>query len=274
MPTTSVTTWQQFLDAYVMQQGTQEDPHVIEIMADLNGNDAPMTAGVSSGTGTNGHHKVINGNFHNIANITTGAVVNAVLFQGRYVTWNKCNFINLYRNENYAFFGGSYTNYTQYFNDCTFQGKGYTIAASGTFTRCVIGSWETSRTSGSSGGIFGGSDFVTCYINANYKRDAGPNFDYHSLINCFVKGKIEPATPSVTSGWHIVGTVRNTCLNIDTPLNYTDGISGASVQSIVNVYNTDKMTGTIGAKSDMIGVTDGQMKNAAYLASVGFNIIE
>lgn len=273
MPTTTVTTWQQLLDAYVMQQGTSEDPHIIEIMADLNGNDAPMTAGISSGTGTNGYYKIINGNYHNINNISTGAVVNAVLFQGRYVTWNKCNFTNMFRNEQYAFFGGSYTNYNQYFNDCTFQGKGYRIADAGTFTRCVIGSWESSRTYGSSGGIFGTSDFITCYINANFKRDAGQNFDYHSLINCFVKGKIEPATPSVTSGWHIVGAVRNSCLNIETSLNYSTGISGSTAQSIINAYNTDKMTGTIGAKSDMIGVTDAQMRDAAYLASIGLNII-
>ena len=270
MPTTTVTTWQQLLDAYVMQQGTSEDPHIIEIMADLNGNDAPMTAGISSGTGTTGYHKIINGNYHNIDRINTGSVVNAVLFQGRYVTWNKCNFTNMFRNEQYAFFGGSYTNYTQYFYDCTFQGKGYGLAAAGTFTRCVIGSWESSRTAS---GIFGTSDFVTCFINANYKRDATQNYDYHSLINCFVKGTIEPASTSQTSGWHIVGNVCNTCLNIETPLNYTDGISGASAQSIINAYNTDKMTGTIGAKSNMIGVTDVQMKDAAYLASIGLNII-
>ena len=269
MPTTTVTTWRQLLDAYVMQQGTSEDPHIIEIMAELNGNDAPMTAGISSGTSTSGYHKIINGNYHNINNINTGAVVNAVLFQGRYVTWNKCNFINMYRNESYPFFGGSYTNYTQGFNDCTFQGKGYGIAESGIYSRCVI-TWESSRTNA---GVFGTSDFATCYIDASFKRDTSNNYDYGSLINCFVKGKIKPATASQTSGWHIVGTVRNTCINVDTSLNYPTGISGSNAQSIINVYNTDKMTGTIQAKSDMIGVTDSQMQDAAYLASIGLNII-
>ena len=266
MPTTSVTTWQQFLDAYVMHQGTQEDPHVIEIMADLNGNDAPMRVGIGSGN----YYKVINGNFHNINNINTGAVVDSILFSGRYVTWNKCNFTNMYRNESYPFFGGSYMNYIQVFTDCTFQGKGYGIAESGSFSRCVI-TWESTRTYS---GAFGTSYFTTCYIDANIKRDASSNYDYAMLVNCYVKGKIEPATSSVTSGWHIVGTVRNSCLNIETPLNYTEGIHGQSVQTVINVYNTSKMTGTIQEKSDMVGVTDAQMKDAAYLASVGFNIIE
>lgn len=270
MPTTTVTTWQQFLDAYVMQQGTSEDPHIIEIMADLNGNEAPMTAGISSGTNTSGYHKIINGNYHKIDRINTGSVVNAVLFQGRYVTWNKCNFTNMFRNESYPFFGGQYTYYTQYFYDCTFQGKGYGLAVAGTFTRCVIGSWDSSRTSA---GIFNSCDFVNCYINANIKRDTTQNHDYGSLINCFVKGKIEGATSSVTSGWHIVGSVRNSCLNIETSLNYSTGISSSNAQSIINAYNTDKMTGTIGAKSDMIGVSDAQMRDAAYLASIGLNII-
>lgn len=270
MPTTTVTTWQQLLDAYVMHQGTSEDPHIIEIMADLNGNDAPMTARISSGTDYDGYHKIINGNYHNITNISTGAVVNAVLFQGRYVTWNKCNFTNMYRNESYTFFGGSNLNYYQYFNDCTFQGKGYGISQSGYFTRCTIGSWESSRTTS---GIFNDSIFNTCYINANIKRDSSAKYDYGTLINCFIKGKIEGATSSQTNGWHIVGTVRNTCINVETSLNYTTGISDSNEQPIINVYNTDKMTGTIGAKSDMIGVTDAQMQDAAYLASVGFNII-
>ena len=268
MPTTSVTTWQQFLDAYAMPQGTKSDPHTIEIMADLNGNDAPMRAGLDSSN----YYKVINGNFHNINNINTGAVVSARLFSGLYVTWNKCNFTNMYRNESYPFFGGVYQSYTQYFIDCTFQGKGYGIAGSGTFSRCVI-TWESSRTTS---GIFLGSYFAYCYIDANYKRDATTNFDYSSLVNCYVKGKIEPATSDVTNSYYLVGSsaMRNSCINIETTLNYPNGLHSGDPQLSINVYNTSKMTGTIQKKSDTIGVTDAQMKDAAYLASVGFNIIE
>lgn len=267
MPTTTVTTWAQFKAAYTAAEGTESDPHIIEIMADLNCNDDPLTSGLSSGN----YYKVINGNYHKIDNLSTQTVVNAVLLHGRYVTYNKCNFVNMLRNENYSFFGGSYSDYSQVFNDCTIQGKGYAITGSGIFTRCVI-SWESARTYG---GHLIGCYCYYCYITINYKRDSTSNYDISYIANCFVRGKLEGASGN-TSGWHLVGTAVNSCINVDTDLNYPLGLTGQSgASSITSVYNTDKMTGTIADQSsyNIKPVTDAQMRDAAYLASIGLNII-
>lgn len=267
MPTTTVTTWPQFKAAYTAAEGTESDPHIIEIMADLNCNDDPLTAGLNAGN----YYKIINGNYHKIDNLSTQTVVNAVLLQGRYVTYNKCNFVNMLRNENYSFFGGSYTNYSQYFYDCTIQGKGYAIAGSGVFNRCVI-TWESARTYA---GHLGSCYCSYCYITLNYKRDSSSNYDINTLTNCFVKGKIEGANGN-TAGWHLVGSAVNSCINIDTDLNYPLGLTGqSSASSIASAYNTDKMTGTIADQSNLNikPVTDAQMQDAAYLASIGLNII-
>ena len=267
MPTTTVTTWAQFKAAYIAAEGTEADPHVIEIMADLNCNDEPLTGGLNAGN----YYKVINGNYHKIDNLSTQTVVNAALLQGQYVTYNKCNFVNMLRNENYGFFGVSFTNYSQYFNDCTIQGKGYEIANSGVFRRCVI-TWESARTYA---GHLNGCYCYYCYITLNYKRDSSSNYDISMIQNCFIKGKIEGANGN-TSGWHLVGSASNSCINVDTNLNYPSGLTGQnSVSPITVAYNKDKLTGTIGDQSsyNIIAVTDAQMRDAAYLASIGLNII-
>ena len=267
MPTTTVTTWPQFKAAFTSAEGTESDPHIIEIMADLNCNDEPLTGGLNAGN----YYKVINGNYHKIDNLSTQTVVNAVLLQGRYVTYNKCNFVNMLRNENYAFFGGAYSSYTQYFNDCTIQGKGYEIAVSGVFRRCVI-TWDSARTYA---GHLNGCYCYYCYLTLNYKRDSAANYDIYLLQNCFVKGKIEGANGN-TSGWHLFGSASNSCINIDTNLNYPLGISGQTSASQITVaYNANKMIGTIDDQSvlKIVSVTDAQMRDAAYLASIGLNII-
>lgn len=268
MATINVTTVDQFLNAFTQAVAAGDTEDTIEILADIDFNSAPLTQGYTAGG-----KKIINGNYHSLSNISTQNVVNDTLFKyndRNEITWNKVNFLNLYRNENYNIFLGNSINqqYYQKFNDCTFQGKGYRLARYAVFTRCAI-TWQNTQAISNA---FNNCLFSYCWIKCDIIRADAANYDFEELNTCYVEGKITPAS-GVTDGWHICSGLENSVLNIETNLNYRRGLSGAGTISTVNVYNTTKMTGTIAAQSNVTPVTDTQMKDASALAAVGFNII-
>ncbi len=268
MPTVQVSTWDEFVAAF--HSGTSNDRQVIEIMADLDAK--------SSISGQIGNYETnfitVNGNYHNISNIATSQAVDKALFRCINIVWSKCNFINVIRNEPYPVFhhesGHSIT-----FADCTFQGQGIAICGPGRmnsgiysglgyFLRCFITWTQTGTTI--PGTCFGGATFDRTYIDCELTTGTGQFADFGSLQNTsYLKGKIS-GTPS---GHSLIGSCSNAVINIECSSNYT--ISSNS--GTLSVYNTDKLTGTITPAPNVVGVTDSQLKNAAYLQSIGFDII-
>lgn len=264
----NVTTVDQFLTAYTQAVAAGDTEDTIEIMADIDFNTDPLTTSYLAGG-----KKIINGNFHSLSNISTQNVVSNAIFRApgtSEITWNKVNFLNLYRNENYVFFVGGQNNETYYqkFFDCTFQGKGYRLANYCNFTRCTI-TWQNTQALSNS---FGGCNFEYCWIDCDMIKTSGSNYDFGRLTNSYLNGKITGAN-GVTDGWHLCNGLENSVINVDTDLNYSRGLMGSSTITTVSVYNTTRMTGTIATQTNVIGVSDTDMHSAAALAAAGFNII-
>jgi len=271
MPTVQVTTWDQFVTAYTTAQGTSSDPHVIEIMADLDAASS-ITGPISAGN----YYKQVNGNYHNISNIATATTFSDIIFYGNHVTWDKCNFINVYRNNPYPiFFADSLDTYRPTFNDCVIQGQGICICGQGNmtanytgrgiFNRCVI-TWKQVGTN-YTGACIGSAIFNYCYLDVDIGTSTAPCYDFRSLTSCYVKGKISgDITGRPTS---MIGRCSDSVININTDLDYTL----VDTPVMLSLYNTDRLTGNVTGTTNVIGVTDAQLKDAAYLASIGFNII-
>lgn len=270
MPTTQVYTWDQFTAAYIAAQGTADDPHVIEIMADL---DAASSITDNYNAGNN-YYKQINGNYHNISNIATQTTFNAPIFSGYHVAWDKCNFVNVYRNNPYPIFFAN-SSYQPVFNDCTIQGQGICICGQGNmsanytgrgiFNRCVI-TWRQVGTN-YTGACIGSAVFNYCYLDVEISTSANSNRDLGSLYSSYVKGKITGDIGSRTTT--MINTCSDSVININTDLDY----NLVNTPEVLSVYNTDRLTGNVSGTTNVIGVTDAQLKDAAYLASIGFNII-
>ena len=269
MPTVQVTTWDQFMTAYTAAQGTSSDPHVIEIMADID-----AASSITSPLDAGNYYKVINGNYHNISNIATATVFNDMIFRCNHVTYNKCNFVNVYRNNPYPIFFAN-SNYEPTFNDCTIQGQGICISGEsnmgsnytgrGSYTRCVI-TWHQVGTS-YTGACFGSAKFHYCYLNVDIGTSAVGNYDIAVLDSSYIKGRITGDTTGRRTT--MIGSCSDSVININSDLDYTL----VNRPNMLSVYNTDRLTGTITNTTNVIGVTDAQLKDAAYLASIGFNII-
>lgn len=269
MPTVQVSTWDQFVAAF--HSGRADDYQVIEIMADLDAK--------SSITGTIGGYDTrfitVNGNYHKISNISTATAFDSYIFRARYILWSKCNFVNMIRNEPYAFFWQESAGDDIRFEDCTFQGQGICICGYdritsgnypgfGNFTRCFIKWTQTGTTI--PGTCFGAANFDRTYIDCELTSGAGPTSDFGNLQNTsYLKGKIS-GTPT---GHTLLSSCSNSVINIECPADFTI----TSYPGQLSVYNKDKLTGNIATTTNVIGVTDAELKDAAYLASIGFNII-
>ena len=268
MPTTQVYTWEQFVTAYKSHQGTAADPHVIEIMADI---DAASSITATIDAGTN-YYKQINGNYNNISNIATATTFAGPIFTGYHITWSKCNFVNIYRNNTWPIFYGSF-DHAPVFKDCVIQGQGAGLCGPGDLTsntspadyyRCVI-TWRQVGTS-YAGSFIGGSLINYCYIDVDLSTNNVSNHDFGSVYSSYITGRLTgPASKSTP----LCNNCSDSVINLESTIN----CKIASQAANVTVYNKDKMTGNITTTTNVIGVTDTELKDAAYLASIGFNII-
>lgn len=259
-----VNTWEEFVTAYRATIPAGETK-TIDIMQDIDCN-STLTGMLAAANGTT----VVNGNYHNIFNISNQSTVNAIFIRSGAtgtVTFNKCNFLNCYRTENYNFFQG-YDNSTYiYFNDCTIQGQGYSLSRYCTYNRCSI-TWTVKMPLSSY--LIGDGSLTNCWLHVELNRSTNSNAICGAMTNCYIEGTIT-STAGATNAYRVSTLANNSVINIDTELDFNN-LSGNN-PSILTVYNTMKMTGTIPTQTNIIGVSDTQMKDAAYLASIGFNII-
>lgn len=281
MPTVQVTTWDEFVTQFRNSQGTSSDPLVIEIMADLDAQSSISGSGTTAINAPSNTYKSINGNFHNIRNIALSQEGSNtyILGGGTHVVYNKCNFINIFRSSPNPIFYSSIDNTTR-FLDCTFQGQGGALAGvgganpygSGTYIRCAI-NWKQ-KTGSEIKLSFSQASFQYSYIDVELNGTAPALYNgrtFGSLQSSYVKGKINSSS---TQSDCLSNSIVDSVVNIETSLNYPSGLySSSSAPSSVSVYNTSKLTGQIMEKTNVKGVTDAQLKDAAYLSSVGFNIV-
>lgn len=267
MATYNVNTWSEFVTAFKASGGTASDPDIIEILSDLDVNDDAPRSYIAAGG-----FKTINGNFHTIWNLSPLVEFSNYLIEygggGREIVWNRVNFNNMYRtNNNPVFHAASGT--PMKFNQCTFVMKGPRIADYAVFTQCAIthtnAMWRTS---------WSGTTLNQCWMHYEPIFTSGvTNFDLNNVTTSYIEGKIDNI-PGYTSCPNFARAIDNSVINIESSINF-DHLSNISPSANAKcVYNTTKLTGTVGATdSNIVGVTDSQMKDASYLSSVGFNII-
>ena len=261
-----VSTWKDFVNAYTAEAAAGETERTIEIMADLDCNDMLFSNPINNP----GSVKLtINGNQHNIWNISTESVVGGALIRvssNKIVTWNKVNFGNINRIENYTIFSGNSSAVMEFY-DCTFVGKGFSLAGESRFYRCAI-TWTGRR---GDGNVTTRVNYYNCWLHFEAVRTKqNSNVDFNFLDSCYLEGKIDGADETITSAGAIASNINNSVINIDSNLTRTK-ISQST--QYVSVFNTTKMPNSASDNANLIGVTDDQMKDANYLSSIGFNII-
>lgn len=261
-----VSTWKDFINAYTAEAAPEETERTIEIMADLDCNDMPFSNSISNPTNVK---VIINGNQHNIWNISTESVVNTPLIKvssNKAVTWNKVNFGNINRIENYVIFSGNSAAVMEFY-DCTFVGKGFSLANESRFYRCAI-TWTGRR---GDGNVTPYSQYYNCWLHFEIVRTKqNSNVDFNYLDSCYLEGKIDGADETIKSAGAIASNINNSVINIDSNLTRTKITNSISY---ISVFNTTKMPNSTSDNANLIGVTDDQMKDANYLSSIGFNII-
>lgn len=250
----AVSTWAQFVTALE----TSGD-NTIELLADIDCNDNPPTARIAvSGA------KIVNGNDHTIYNIGCAQPISNTIFGGYSVSFNKCSIYNMTRFENYYIFNSSNT-YPCKFTDCKITGGGINgISEYGHYTRCSL-SWSNLKSY-----AFWRSQFNNSWVRMECVFNSAPTNHglANELISSYIEGKIiKNFTGSITTP--IAGTtLKDSVINFETDSTGTTVASGV----LTTVVNTTKAPNLV-LGSGVVGVTDAQLKNAEYLASVGFNIV-
>ena len=251
----AVNTWAEFLVAY-----ESADDTVIELMADLDANDNLPKTSYSRPVA-----KTINGNGHTIYNISTGAVVSTPIFRAGStyaLVLNNTNFYNCYRIENQPIFWSSDSARPQ-FNDCKIVGRGLQfIAQRATFQRCSF-SWSGTTASDAGSAL----SFYNSWVKIDHTRAANSSSAFlGTLNNSYIEGSIAQEATG-TFNFKIANNLDSSVINIETSATNTTFPSGTT-----SIYNSTKQPNFTDS-GNCVGVTDAQMKNAAYLQGIGFNIV-
>ncbi|MBQ2177471.1 MAG: hypothetical protein II453_21260 [Alphaproteobacteria bacterium] len=268
---------------------------VIEVLADLDWNEVvdEITTSVKLSAGTTISGVTINGNNHTIYNMTGGRIsqsgsgVNLFNFgSSTNITINGLSFLNCQmgsRSTNIIYGSGTTTVFNAViqgkFKSAMFNGTGMTVRDS-----MITASLVTNGTPLANGSANATPKWKNCWIrldNCEYTYASSSARYAYNLDGCYVEGTIgfqsAPNTPNV------FGNVNNSCINVavfiqvPTPETFCTPTSGETGQS-VNIINIDKIVSpTPLTENDSTTwvkcVTDEHMKNAEYLASIGFDII-
>lgn len=267
-----VSTWDEFVNAWKTVDGND----IIEVNADLDVND-----NIPSSTISMVNHAVVgpvtvNGNGHTIYNVSGGG---GYVFENTYhaTTINKLNFQNI--NLTTPLCRGYGYDQQLYFNDCNIQGRDTSLFFTGysNFNRCTLTLTNTNSqiTPDTNNHVY----FSYCWIylrNCKKTWNGGDTPLIRHANTCYIKGEIDMTGISNTN---IVSAVNNSCINVTvtgvtaTNLPLTRYVYDSS--GLITIVNTSKLNDdtTASSESRVKGVTDAQMKNAEYLAELGFDIV-
>lgn len=271
-----VSTWEQFVKAWKDTVGGD----IIEVNADLDVNDSIPSEQINDHEGSNIGIVTINGNGHTLYNLAGGNPYSGVIFDS---TWqahvfNKLNFQNMDLTRP-AFTGYQRSSYVL-FNDCNIQGR-----ASGvkffdgyiTLNRCTCTFTNTTSVITDKDG-----NFVYCWIwlKGCHKTWGGEGAALIRHLNtCYIKGDVTYGSNTDVIVSDAVEDVQNCCFNVTINAGYgsmqADYYCYNANGAKITIINKDKLpTGTTASRDPQaIAVTDAQMKNAEYLASIGFDIV-
>lgn len=281
MPVINITSMQGLIDA--LQSIASYT--TLEIMNDLDFNDVVSTLTTAILIPTNGSSThltsdiTINGNNHVIYNLDNASVSTA-LFQFKYcqnVTINDLSFLNCHCTKTSTRLITTTNNYYIDFHNVVVQGRFYytpfaycrfydsmltfnycnaVLSGSSIYTRCWIKFVGCTSTSGSTG-IFNNAD--GCYFTGNYGYTSATASKplLYTINNCCV---------------NVMFTIINSsALTLDNLFKYTSSTTD------INIINSNKFSfavpSTLQDTEFCKLVTDEQMKNAEYLAELGFDII-
>lgn len=261
---------------------------IIEINSDLDWNDEVDsirdTILLNGGDTINGLE--INGNNHNFYNLTTGLITSGVIFNfgsSSNIKINNLSFLNCQ-------FGTKSTAIIRCNGGCiiknaVIQGKCRASLFDGNEFVIKDSMITLSHSDGRS--LNRGSATTTprhqfCWIRLDdcrwtYSPNAGSVYA-HNLEGCYIEGKL--SISSAPANLAVFNNVNNSCINVtiflqdetrSSFITASDGQYGASP----TILNTDKMTFLQGQTETTRFklVTDAQMKDAEYLASIGFDIV-
>ena len=166
-------------------------------------------------------------------------------------------------------------------SNCTINIKIKTVLAGGggiTLDNCMITFNQCTGRLGASSTAPSTSKYRYCWIRFNSWTEVPNGNDYPSfryLNRCYLEGNLSFSTPTSV---HSLFSCNSCCVNVSCNILGFDDLDTlilTSSDSLPNVINTTKIpylvTESSTAKNKL--VTDEQMKDAEYLASVGFDII-
>ncbi len=271
-----VSTWAQFVQAWKDTVGGD----IIEINADLDVNDDIPADRINDHEGDRHGTVTINGNGHALYNLAGGNPYSGTVFDStnQNHVFNKLNFQNMDLTRP-AFLGYS-SNSRVTFNDCNIQGRASGVAFfSGytTFNRCTCTFTNTSSVITDNNG-----NFVNCwiYLKNCHKTWGGEGAALIRHLNtCYIKGEVTYGSDTSSIYSDAVEDVQNCCFNVTIRAGYSgftaDSFCYNANGSKITIINKDKLPSGTTASGDpqAIAVTDTQMKDADYLASIGFDIV-
>lgn len=256
---TVVNTWAEFVAAL------ESSETLIEVMADIDCNDNPPEATIN----VYGVGKTVNGNGHSLYNLSTGGVINNPIFWlGASITFNELNFYNCSRLEKEYFFR-TVSNVYPTFNDCKIVGASkLPLANYCIYNRCSYTWRNIEATAAHKYATF---NWCWVHIDANRTNNTG-GLEYTELgtVYCsYVEGTWKNNFSGDPVNFYVAYWLQSSVLNVDYDLGQ---ITGGSQTPDISVGNLTKMPDLV-TSTYVKGATDAGMKDASYLAALGFNII-
>lgn len=255
----TVSTWAEFKAALTSSET------IIEVMADIDANDDLPLASID----VYAVAKTVNGNGHTLYNLSTGGVVNSpIIWLHSNITINELNFYNCYRLEDDYFFRTT-SAVRAYFNDCKIVGSASkTLAAYADYTRCSM-SWTRAR------GVHINREcnYTYCWVHFDVTRTTGSGeYEFGGIFNSYLEGEWTNTFSGTGNRPGIAYWIDNTISNIKYPEAIVECNSSSS--GAVSVYNITNMPNlAIINPANSKTATDAGMKDASYLAALGFNIV-
>lgn len=286
MAVRNVSTMAQFIEAF--RSVVTDD--TIEILSDLNFDDVynDFTSTVNMGGGVRANNVTINGNNHAIYNFSTGSItgtsVNLFSCGSSTVTMNNLSFLNCNCGSTVVRLFSVSSSGSLLINNAVIQGRfknnffGNSIIIRDSMITLDHCSGKTLTT----GTATTSAKWQNCWFRLNkcqYAYNSGA-WGYN-IDSCYMEGNL--SVTSAPTSYTILGNVNDSCINLDMyienplPDSIISSSSGASGQS-PNIINISKIISpnpmteqdsTTWVKC----VTDEHMKDAEYLANIGFNIV-
>lgn len=271
----SVGSWDSLVNAL---QGAQTDD-VINITADIDMNSIePISSPVLMSVAQN---VIINGNGHALLNMSNENLpnYNESIFKlqtGSSYIANNWNFLNMSLvNSHTPIFRGTGSNTLLTLNNSVIQGRtNYTLMdATVKLKNCML-TFNHCRAHLNSFSATAAARYEDCWIKFINCQATDTYAVWRNSKGCYFEGTYLPKSPSSANFFN---GVEDCCININSNFNTPIDIDSKFVPtgSLINILNSTTFPAIAGSTSTTLNkiVTDAEMKNAQFLADLGFNII-